>query len=1037
MACLLAIHLRALFHHTYDDLATVDRWFLHFPHRFDWAKHKSTFDRLQALWRCVHHRKTCPGPDGMPFDVYRELAPLVCGRFAATGDALGMDVFSECPPYGLPFLPPDAVLDSAVQAPYQYRQQYSDTDVYCQGKTATAVTPEGVPAYLPHQTCPLQVSQARKRIGVDLECDVYKEAFQSLVPPHQAAWLQRRTGAKNALQLQFALKFWSSQQGYDAIGHLIDLEQCYPQAKRAATLKLQALLGFPPRFLNFQRHAYRGAHGPRMFLILKGRVYFIGAMSDGLEQGGRTSAYTLPLTLGLLIQQFFARVRSRQLHCLLWAFADDIAFVTGVKILRTSEVPVAKPLFLPGAAFLENSGLPRDEHSPGIKVSGEKSLTANVPRRLAQGLRRPAQETKRFEVFILFVLLVREAGPALGFYIGFLKTVCIFREPALREIERLAVLRANIPLSFKIQDFAKYLGFWVAVDPKRQQDIVYEHPIENLRKRVFSTRTKGRKHAIATWNVKCIPPLSWVAQVAIPNRKQAGEVGYFMSYHCQFRGDMAVGRLTMGQQKFIYGAPGAPLGFQDCSLSIRNRVSLLFASDEVDYFVDQTDEWPQEEQRATWVRSLLEAREHLVRVVEIPFNILLSNMRQRRRLFLLKQWAAQGFLDIFPGEYIFYVDGGGRDTKQTEWRLVQGASAWSLDIPSGKTCAEGGQPWYPISYSPRAEVAHAWPGEVDCEEWNLISPWCAVEVNSSSSELLAVVLAIWFLVDHQNDACLAPLFQRGIIRFVLDSQNGPEAAKGMRLAWKEPGVGLLLRRLGYWCSQRGLQVLLFWQKSNVKGNRKGYGVSGNDRADSLVDVLRRTQTAFRSFGSLPLDQVGPEADVPILPDFLALEYDEADTSGESERVLAELFSEATVRDAGRDVWMKWLEGEAVMVSAPQGGPGTFLRRKFTREHSVLRYAQRYFSLLLRGCAWLDRRGWGQATEKVQKEWLHLDAQLWEIRLSFSYLHGVSPRVFYSKLDLCHNAWLTGARRPRTEPPWDARIQGMWPTEREDKYQAWI
>ena len=48
-------------------------------------------------------------------------------------------------------------------------------------------------------------------------------------------------------------------------------------------------------------------------------------MEDGLEQGCRMSCYLLPLCMELLIQEYFFRIRSRQLRCLLWAYADDLA----------------------------------------------------------------------------------------------------------------------------------------------------------------------------------------------------------------------------------------------------------------------------------------------------------------------------------------------------------------------------------------------------------------------------------------------------------------------------------------------------------------------------------------------------------------------------------------------------------------------------------------------------------------------------------------------------------------------------------------
>ena len=74
---------------------------------------------------------------------------------------------------------------------------------------------------------------------------MWMHTYEQIVPQHQAAWFQKRMGVRNALEYQYALRYWSMQLGYEAIGALIDLEHCFPKAKRRAVSRILRGLGFP------------------------------------------------------------------------------------------------------------------------------------------------------------------------------------------------------------------------------------------------------------------------------------------------------------------------------------------------------------------------------------------------------------------------------------------------------------------------------------------------------------------------------------------------------------------------------------------------------------------------------------------------------------------------------------------------------------------------------------------------------------------------------------------------------------------------
>ena len=140
--------------------------------------------------------------------------------------------------------------------------------------------------------------------------------------------MQKRLGPRNAVELQYTLRYWANQQGWEGIASLIDLKHCFPKTKRRGVQCILQEMGFPDYWVNYVGNNYNDSvhnhkQGPRIYFLLGGAIYYVGRMKGGLEQGCRLSIYNLPLTLETLIQEFFFRVQRAQLVCYLWAFADD------------------------------------------------------------------------------------------------------------------------------------------------------------------------------------------------------------------------------------------------------------------------------------------------------------------------------------------------------------------------------------------------------------------------------------------------------------------------------------------------------------------------------------------------------------------------------------------------------------------------------------------------------------------------------------------------------------------------------------------
>ena len=82
------------------------------------------------------------------------------------------------------------------------------------------------------------------------------------------------------------------------MGELCDLQDCFPSTRRKGVREIRRLVGFPERWqrvceslygnstdlLDEEGKVLQGA-GPRMYLKVKGKVYWGGRQGDGPAQG--------------------------------------------------------------------------------------------------------------------------------------------------------------------------------------------------------------------------------------------------------------------------------------------------------------------------------------------------------------------------------------------------------------------------------------------------------------------------------------------------------------------------------------------------------------------------------------------------------------------------------------------------------------------------------------------------------------------------------------------------------------------------------
>lgn len=330
---------------TVDDNVGLDAWCERSPLRVQQGELDLDLSRIGAYNVAKKGGKSCPGPDGKCHPGYSRIAGLVAGTLVATGQALQQVDYEEVE--GLDAKKKYVAQDlyTEINAARQKHGALQDSDVYGLGKKPLGATATGRTIHVAEKVRYIQVGQIRRRAVVRLLHRCVEKTYRRLLGPHQAAWVQKRLGVRNILQFNYAMRYWQAQRNWESIGGLIDLAECFPKTKRKAVRRLKKNIGFPETWLFICDNLYKD---PRVFFIVKGRAFVGGRMWDGLEQGCTLSTVDLPLCLELFIQELFTRIRSKQLRCQLWAFADDLAFVAAIPRrgprLDTKNPPLEGPM---------------------------------------------------------------------------------------------------------------------------------------------------------------------------------------------------------------------------------------------------------------------------------------------------------------------------------------------------------------------------------------------------------------------------------------------------------------------------------------------------------------------------------------------------------------------------------------------------------------------------------------------------------------------------------------------------------------------
>lgn len=619
----------------------------------------------------------------------------------------------------------------------------------------------------------------------------------------------------------------------------------------------------------------------------------------------------------------------------------------------------------------------------------------------------------------------------MGIRVGFAKTNMLVEDPVLRDVERQALQRANIPLTFNLDTQGKYLGIWMTMVAKLQRRLLFAEPIEKLQGRSKNTPARGRKHHIQQWNTRLLPLLSWVGQCGRPHPKDRSRIQYEASYYVQARGDQAVSMEIMWDLDFLYGSGVTVIDLDIWFLSISARVSHWFEQREWEAMLGPMEEWDAELKEATFVSGIYNSRDEVSDLMGLPWKTLVSDYHKRKRLTLAQKLEKLGLmkLDKQPAaprrpRWSLFVDGGGLAPEEknpdtaSAFPTVLGGRAWSLQTPTKKRVAEGGGPMRRLGFDidqdfvtrGSNEVASALR-EIETSQQDRYLPWSALHMTNITNEMAAVLDFLTFFIGNYRHPHLQAMMEDGPLMLVYDNRAGCDVARGAWVSEQEPALGVLLRRACRKAACLGLGIEPWWQGSHVIGtDREGpadnmWVILGNERADLLVAFLRWWGMGVAGWGQL-LVKRGEQGNFAAPPRgrivFEQLILDEEDLSGAPPQQDSQTVDSVAA----------WLEEEDFKLDSCvySEEKQDKWRPQLMHEDRALAKTQSLFYRALRGTKWLQKTSWRLAERKIKSRWPQVG--LSEFRAASLQLEGLLPRVRFARIDLAHNAWLTGGRRTR-------------------------
>lgn len=276
----------------------------------------------QVTWKIVREvwaslPNSSPGPNGIPFSAYKQLA--------TEAQPIFYDLIEELmDPQGHP-PPPD----------------FNHALLFLLPKKPSSTHPRLGPAYTPANTRPISVVNTDNRIIASILNRILLKFALPFCSPTQRGFLTGRNIATNVIDMNSAVYYYTANHPLGAL-LLFDFNAAFPSLSHDYLWKILSHIGVPPYFLQAIRSLY---HQNSHSLVISGQLFPSSTLQSGVRQGCPLSPTLFVLALDLLLTQLETNLGPA---AIIRAFADDIGLVTN-DILR--DLPTLHSIFSDFSSF--------------------------------------------------------------------------------------------------------------------------------------------------------------------------------------------------------------------------------------------------------------------------------------------------------------------------------------------------------------------------------------------------------------------------------------------------------------------------------------------------------------------------------------------------------------------------------------------------------------------------------------------------------------------------------------------------------------
>lgn len=337
-----------------------------------------------------------PGPDGIPFQAWRNLGHLANETLLAVTQALSKDNFKDTLTA--------AYHDTADDHPHHYNYSF----MACLPKKSHSTTHDGTPIFTANNTRPLNVVNTDNRIVASAARNCWETNLADWILPRQQGFLRGRSILQNLFDVDTASMHTSLMHDHGAC-ILLDFSSAFPSISQDYMQEVLNKAGLPANVINFIQALYDESYCRIQHQGSVGQAFHLRA---GVRQGCPLS----PMIYALVAEVLMDNIEHHCPGTLTRAYADDTALV--VENLW-EEGPILANLF---QDFEKISGLQLNltkcviiplSHTTNIN---EQTITQHIP------------QWQRMKI--------KDNGKYLGFVVGPGKGDKSWEEPSNKYINR-------------------------------------------------------------------------------------------------------------------------------------------------------------------------------------------------------------------------------------------------------------------------------------------------------------------------------------------------------------------------------------------------------------------------------------------------------------------------------------------------------------------------------------------------------------------------------------------------------------------------